>query len=289
MTFEDLLQQYNIPIAPSDHQHSRGGWIQIDCPNCDSAGHFRLGYNITGKYTNCWHCGFISLHKVIGRLTKLPWTEIQGIIKDLPSEQIPDDVKRGTLKFPICKDLLPIHKRYLRFDRGLDLDTVVPLWGLKGTGLAARLAYRIVIPITLRGKIVSWTTRGLTNDNPRYISAAPEEEEINHKTLLFGEDYARHTIIICEGPFDVFAIGPGAVATLGIAYSRAQLLAMTRYLRRIVCFDADFKAQQRARNLCDELMCFPGETWNIHLDSKDPGEATQREIQKIRRHFLGDY
>ena len=41
--------------------------------------------------------------------------------------------------------------------------------------------------------------------------------------------------------------------TLGVGYSRAQLLRISKYPLRAVCFDSEPAAQERARQLCEEL------------------------------------
>ena len=103
---------------------------------------------------------------------------------------------------------------------------------------------------------------------------------------MYGEDYARHSITIQEGPTDAWNTGPGAVATLGTGYSEAQVNRMVKYPIRAVCFDNNPIAQKRARKLCNDLAVFPGVTSNIKLNSEDAGSATKKEIYKIRKEFL---
>jgi DNA primase len=157
------------------------------------------------------------------------------------------------------------------------------MWGLQGIGLAARYAWRLFIPVFQYGQIVTWTTRTIS-DIPkiRYVSADRGDEAISRTRVLLGEDYCRHAIIICEGPFDVFRIGPGAVATLGVSYSRAQVARMSKYPVRIVCFDNDTAGQERAQRLCSDLAPFPGKTVRITLDAKDAASANEREVSMIR-------
>lgn len=136
--------------------------------------------------------------------------------------------------------------------------------------------------------MVSWTTRSISDrHSERYISASPQEESIDHKTLLYSEDYVRETIIVCEGPTDVWRIGPGAVSTFGTSFSQGQVDKICRYPRRVVCFDRESFAQRRAAELCDLISPFPGETFNIKLETgKDPGNCDIKEIKKLRSLFL---
>jgi len=63
-------------------------------------------------------------------------------------------------------------------------------------------------PSDYKGRIVSWTTRSISNQGKRYINASEREESVSMKTLLYNEDYARHCVIVTEGPGDVWRIGP---------------------------------------------------------------------------------
>jgi DNA primase len=120
----------------------------------------------------------------------------------------------------------------------------------------------------------------------RYINANPREEAVPAKDLLFGQDLARHAIVVVEGPFDAFRIGPGAVATMGLSYSREQLFKMSQYPVRVICFDQEDKAQQRARGLANDLLPFPGKTSVVVPQSADPGDMSEEEVREIRRTFL---
>jgi DNA primase len=123
----------------------------------------------------------------------------------------------------------------------------------------------------------------------RYVSAKPAEEAMPIKSTLYGWDYVRHAAIVVEGPTDAWRIGPGAVATLGTSYSKAQVLLLTNLPVRVVCFDRDNEAQRRAKRLCCELAVFPGRTVNVclesHLAASDPG-GLREEVNELRQRFL---
>jgi hypothetical protein len=105
---------------------------------------------------------------------------------------------------------------------------------------------------------------------------------MSRKDLLYGEDYCRDAIVVTEGPTDAWRIGPGAVATFGLAYSRAQVLRISRYPLRVICFDSEPEAQRQARRMRDELTAFPGETVIVRLDSKDAASAKPKEVRQLR-------
>jgi hypothetical protein len=289
MRFEDLLQEHRIPTAPTGHHHARSGWLQFDCPFCSPrSSRYRMGYNAQGRYVNCWSCGAHRLAETLAALTGLNIGECFRLVGGIDFEKHTKKVGvTGRLVLPSgVGPLKTPHLTYLA-SRCFDPNRLTQLWGIRGIAVHYRLAWRVFIPIQFRGETVSWTTRA-TSDRavPRYISAKPDEESMSHKELLYGEDYVRHAVVVHEGPTDVWRTGPGAVATLGTSFTRAQVLKLSKYPVRAVCFDSDSDAQRRARELCRQLEVFDGRTFNVVLDAKDAGAASEREISRLRGKFL---
>jgi len=287
MKFIELLEEFDIPRAPEGNEHQTVGWVQIDCPFCSKdSHHWRMGYNISGGYINCWSCGTHSLASVLHEWTNLPYKRIKELIEqldDVIEQPITKENTKGILGIPSCVGhLRDIHIRYLS-TRRFDYKEIQRLWQVKGIAIAGRLKWRLFIPILHQNRIVSWTTRAIGKTTYRYLSAEPHEELIPHKNILYGGDYVRHCAIITEGPLDVWAIGPGAVATFGSNYTQQQVLQLIKIPRRIVCYDNDREAQKQAQKLCDTLGAFEGETINVVLDAKDPGEAKHKELKKLRK------
>ena len=217
----------------------------------------------------------------------LPTTlDLLNTLPRLRGHRLRGSKPRGQLLIPPgVEPLRRPHRVYLR-ERGFDPDEVSRLWGVKGIGVAARLAWRLWAPIHHCGKVVSWTTRAI-GDGRRYISAAEDEESISHKSILYGADYVRHAVVICEGPTDVWRIGPGAVATLGLTYTMAQTLLLSVYPIRVVCFDREREAQKRAKKLARELQVYPGETCVVELETgEDAALASDEEIENLRKEYL---
>ena len=289
MTFEEILEEHNIPTAPDSHRHARSGWIQIECPFCDErADKFHMGYNKAGKYVNCWQCGPHRLEPTFQLLFGVGWNEAMKLAKGINKERdaIPFK-KKGKLKMPsgcIMNELEYPHEKYLKH-RGFNPDVIKQLWGIGCTSSISSVPLSIIIPIYHHNEIVSWTSRyiGKNKQIPRYRAAHATEESFPAKQLLYGAQYARYAAIIVEGPTDVWKVGPGAVATLGLSYTQDQFLAMLRYPTRVICFDNTREAQKVAENLKKDLSVFNGDTYNMVLDSDDPGCATKEEIKTIRR------
>lgn len=289
MTFPEILREFDIPFSETGHRHVMTGWIGMDCPDCSPGSRkFKLGYNVAHHFCSCWSCGYKPVIKTLVELTGQTARTIREMLGELSSPLAKPEPVRGKLELPrgINPGLLTIHRQYLR-GRGFNPTELENLWGLRGIGLARNLAWRIFIPIHLHGKIVSWTTRGVSDDSgPRYISARPSQESVRAKTILYGEDNARHAVVVCEGPTDCWRIGPGAVATLGIGFSREQILRIGKFPSRAVCFDSEPDARVRAKKLCEILTSFPGKTCNIELDAADPGSASEKEIKLVQKYLL---
>lgn len=289
MNVEDILREHNVDYAMGgQHPNVRPGWLGVDCFKCGpSSKRYHLGIPLGGRYCSCWQCGSVSLYEVLMELTGQPAKTVIGWLGQLPS-LVFDDRPSGRLRLPDCLgELRKAHRKYLQ-NRGFDPDELVSKWRIQGIGECHKLAWRIFIPVIIRGNVISWTTRAIGESQAKYVSAKPEDERAPIKSVLMGEDHARETAVVCEGAFDAFKIGYGAVATLGVGHTRAQVLRIAHFPRRVICFDSEPAAQRRAHKLCEELAAFSGETLRIELESaKDAAEASKREINKIRRLFLG--
>ena len=290
MILTELLDNLGIDYrTEGGSKHVREGWVGLKCSRCDMGkGNYGLGINLNSFAVSCWSCGKSNLSEVFHEYTGKSWKECHQLVESLRGKRIPINLKqRGSLKFPdgVGPMKLP-HKHYLR-SRRFDPDTLETLWNVQGIGMSSKLPWRLLIPITFAGKAVSWTTRALSDDTTsKYVSAKPEEEEISPKSLLFGEEYARHSIIVCEGPFDAIRIGPGAVCTMGVQWTNKQAMRISKYPLRAILFDSEPTAQEQAKKLCRFLSLFPGKTVRVEVDAKDPGSLSEKEVSKIRKEFL---
>jgi len=289
MKFKEILSQLNIPTAPEGHHHARPDWINLDCPYCGrDSQKWHLGYSIEGGFLNCWQCGGHNLINTLMEITHLPYYQIKKLVSDLEPSFIKREKPTGKLIMPSgIKHLSSIHKKYLH-SRGFNWRKIQCIWQIKGIGIAPNLQWRIFIPIIYHSQIVSWTTRSISKKEniTRYISASEEEESMPHHELLYGEDFARGAVIVTEGVFDVWRIGVGAVCTFSTGYSQEQLERIVKYPTRAICFDNEKEAQKRARKLVNDLSVFPGDTYNIILDNKDPAEESRKNIKQLRKEIL---
>jgi len=289
MKFKDILSEFNIPTAPEGHHHSRIDWLNFDCPFCGKDSHkWHMGYSIESNFCNCWRCGGHNLITTLIEITGKQFYEIKKLLDGLDTGYIKKEKPKGKLILPKgIKNLHSAHIKYLH-SRGFNWRELEKLWDIQGIGIASHLSWRIFIPIIYHSQIVSWTTRTIS-DNPhitRYISASEKEESMPHHELLYGEDYARHAVIVTEGVFDVWKIGVGAVCTFSTGYSTEQLERISKYPIRAICFDNQKEAQQRANQLSNDLSVFPGDTFNVFLDEKDAAEESRENIKRLRKEIL---
>jgi hypothetical protein len=285
MTLSEVLEELGIPFKRTgEHKNVRAGWISCECPRCSpGSGKYLLG--LIGGSAYCWQCGRITLYNALCEAYGGPSRDVAALLANLPHEA-PLTRPSGRLALPTgVGPLLPCHKSYL-LSRGLDPCILEEVWGVRGIGLQARLAWRLFLPVTYRGQTVSWTTRSMGSEGMRYVSAKPEEEGMPIKSTLYGFDLARHACIAVEGPLDALKIGPGAVATFGLGFTQVQVRLLAKFPVRTVAFDAEPNAQRRADALCHALACFPGRTRRVEIPAGDPGDLKPRDVRAIRKEFL---
>jgi hypothetical protein len=288
MSLLNYLQRYDIPVAPSHHHHSRTGWIQLDCPFCGRDSHkFHLGFRESRGYFSCWKCGKLSLKQTLLLLFEVSWAEAGQIALEV-RESLPEFEEKvvqlpGKFQAPFGVGPMGLrHRKYLQ-RRQFDPDEIEGTWKVQGLE-AGPISWSLYIPIIFEGRAVSWTTRKIRDDvEQRYCSARPDQERIDHKRILYGWDYVQHSVLVLEGPTDVWRIGRGAVGTFGTAFKVNQVYLLSQIPRRTICFDNSDAAQQRAEELAELLSPFPGRTRIVQMDADDPGSASPREVRQLRR------
>jgi hypothetical protein len=289
MTIIDVLKALGIDYKTEGDHHCRPGWAQIKCIWCRT-GKWHLGINLRGSYCACWVCGGHRLGDTLAEAATRPIKEILTLTKDLDKGWIPKVVRpKGTLVVPKgLGPLLRAHKCYL-IDRGFSPALLQRRYDVQGLGpFAGDLAWRIYIPIyDQTGLQVSWTTRSIDPQVVlRYRNAEPGAEVYPAKDYLFGGHLAGHSVVVHEGPFDAMKVGPGAVATMGVTYTKNQIDCIASYPIRAICLDNEPRAQRRAERLCSELEGLEGETYLVRIGGKDPASAPKKEIIALRKRFL---
>jgi hypothetical protein len=248
-----------------------------------------LGYNIAGRFCSCWTCGYISLWDVLLTTVGVEEREIKELISKLPREKMTFSKKHtGKLQVPTgIEGLSVLHCDYLR-QRGFRPSQIVDLWGIGGIRQHARLGWRLYIPITYQQELVSWTTRSIGSHSVRYLTAQDHESSISPRDLLYGIDHCTTgSVIIVEGPLDVWAFGYGVVGLLNKRASSAQLEQLSRFSNRTIVLDNETEAQAKARELAADLAVFDGTTKVVCLTTgKDPASADRKELEALKETYL---
>lgn len=124
----------------------------------------------------------------------------------------------------------------------------------KKGNLYDRFRARAMFPIIdLRGNVVAFGGRILTDEKPKYINTS--DTPVYHKSaglfaMNFAKDSGQRQLILAEGYMDVIALHragfTNAIASLGTSLTEEQARILSRYADEvIICYDAD-EAGQRA-------------------------------------------
>jgi len=286
MNAKEFLEQNQVRVADQSNPHFRSYWSNVQCPYCHST-KFLLGIKNDFSRASCYKCGPKNVISALRALTAQPFELLRSLAAYAPVEHV--EKQYGIYTPPKgLVDLSPKDRDYLKTERKLDPHLLISRYGLKSVGPFSGLRRGIFIPITHNHHPVSWTIRfrEAAPGEQRYFTAKDAEKTMSEKDLLFGAELCGHTAIIVEGFFDMANIGPGAVCTFGLQYTAKQVYLMSRYARRVVCFDNSPDAQAVAARLAADLAVFPGETLQVCLDADDPGSASQGEIMELRK-FAG--
>lgn len=83
---------------------------------------------------------------------------------------------------------------------------------------------RIIVPFYRNGKLVGWQARVIGEHHIKYYTMPG----LNKRAMFYNGDRARHRklVVVVEGVFDAFSVGPCAVALLGksMTYHQRQML-----------------------------------------------------------------
>ena len=290
---EKFLIAYSIPYW-AEGKNVSPGWTNIQCPLCyDHSNHG--GFSPDGFY-NCWKCGAHHTTDIISAVLRCSTAEANRIEWQYTSEfQIKRQrqrlKKKGMSK--VCElpagtaDMSIVHRAYLA-SRGFDSDTLVKEWGVKATTHIGPYKFRIIIPIYVDGKLVSYQGRDVTGRQElRYKTCKIEDESIHHKHIVYGCDRVPgNRCILVEGCTDVWRLGPGAVCSFGTSCTDEQILFMSkRWAHIFVLFDPeDVAADRHVSRIIGELESLGCRADQIELKGyNDPAEMPQDEADEIMK------
>ena len=304
----DILKLYNdygVNTAAEGDKHYRPGWVQVPCPFCTGNVGHHLGYNIQDNYFNCWRCGHKNTVNAIQNILKVSKSETFKIIRQYKGQTDTKNikkivVKKKSFKLPVNEPILdiPYHTRYMT-KRGFSYKDIVKLQDTYNLRCSTNfvkiddidLSWRIIAPIIVDNKIVSWQTRDTTDKSPlKYITCPKSRETIHHKHLLYFEPDNKDIVILTEGIFDVWKIflaGFPATCGFGVELKDEQIILLKQFKKVILFLDPDKAGAKKEMDLFRRLI-FAGIKVDevINLTTKDPGDMSKKEIRALLNgHF----
>lgn len=284
-----FLKEFNISHV-FNHPKVSNGYVGFCCPFCHDQ-NYKAAFNVSIGYATCWVCGKLNTIETIEMLVGGSRNEARRIF----GEYLTDNRRSGMERQPRSKGTatqvsLPDTGSFTRKEdaylvaRGLR--SRADQYSIRGGGVIGKWAFRIVFPITLDGNIVSATGRTIANVEPRYLTLAPHEEIVTHKSLLLNEDKVRgNHIVLVEGVIDSIRGGPGFVASFGLSLTEEQIMRLTGYRKISILPDSEEKAWRAWNNLGDTLCALGMDDVEIVKQDmgKDIGDMSEDEIVDLRR------
>lgn len=287
-----FLDDHGIQWWPAGSPNVSRGHVGVTCPFCDD-NYNHLGLDVQGERTPyCWKCGTHSWYDYVKAVSGENVRQVEKRYKTIFSHQaayIPE-IPRGTASVcvpPGDTNFKEAHKQYLA-GRGFDPEYVIRKYKLQVTGKVfgeeSGFSYRIIIPILLNGKVVSYQGRSYADSKPKYLTCSPEKEVVFHKDTLYNVDNARgRSVIIVEGAIDTMKLGDNTVATFGTAFTKSQLNQIYhRYDRGFLLFDGEEKAQKIAREKARTLASLGLDVEVIMLDYGDAGDLSSDDAIHLK-------
>lgn len=295
MDLLQILSDHDIDHT-TEHHHCSPGWVQVHCPFCPGKRNFHMGLKLDGKGANCWRCGGHEPSRALSTLLKISFRDAKRLIGQAPTvifRQRKQPIDRPTsLKLPYHEKALPVlHQKYL-LSRGFEPDQIEQAYGIVGIGPLGDYKWRIIIPIHKEHQLISYMGRDVVGleERTRYKNCPGEQQVFPAKSWLYDLDRCegRERILVTEGPTDVWRIGAGAVATMGINWTWEQAALLSGFKTVFICFDPEEQAQEQARKLIEILSLTGVDAENVSLaaNEKDPGSLSRDRVLYLRR-WLG--
>lgn len=298
MDLFDFFEEYDVEYWTSGKNVTQG-WVNIQCPYCED-GSNHLGIRKKDLLVNCWICGRHRVINLIKTLSDLTYSEAKTISTTLggsdtnPPAEPASSLFSARVRLPQghLKRLPLTHREYL-IERGFPpskIRKLIKKYKLLACYTTGKYRFRIIIPIILNRKIVSFTSRAIGNIEPPYMHATPEESAIPPKNLVYNIDSVTtgSDAILVEGPIDVWKLGDNTISILGVQHTEAQIVAIKRKEIRnlFIFFDSDRAGEKEAKKISRILAPLVENTEIVTLTNlHDPGELKIEEGELIKKQL----
>jgi len=298
MNFVKLFNDYNVEYDTRVNK----GWTNVTCPFCDDKT-FNGGFNNAGDYYHCWKCGGHNFKQALARTVNIPFNEVDTLIEQYAGRNSvlntlnKKQAKATKLTLP-TDTFTPAERKYLK-ERNFSPKLLHEKYKIVGGGITGSWKYRIIIPLVLNGKIVSWTARTILSKQqqqklkiPRYKNLSIEQSVVDPKSVLYNLDHCEDKIgVLTEGAFDVIRMGDGFFCSFGTELTQSQIsMIKQRFEKVFIMFDNEEEAQAKARKFGLQIASIGVEVEIVDcygdFNKNDAGELNEKEVQIIR-HELG--
>ena len=298
MNFVKLFNDYNVEYDTRVNK----GWTNVTCPFCDDKT-FNGGFNNAGDYYHCWKCGGHNFKQALARTVNIPSNEVDTLIEQYAGRNSvlntlnKKQAKATKLTLP-TDTFTSAERKYLK-ERNFSPKLLHEKYKIVGGGITGSWKYRIIIPLVLNGKIVSWTARTILSKQqqqklkiPRYKNLSIEQSIVDPKSILYNLDHCEDKIaVLTEGAFDVIRMGDGFFCSFGTELTQSQIsMIKQRFEKVFIMFDNEEEAQAKARKFGLQIASIGVEVELVDcygdFNKNDAGELNEKEVQIIR-HELG--
>lgn len=294
---------------------SRGN-VNIQCPFCqDTSEHLGLSLDQRKPSWGCWRCkkGGLSPGFLVGRLLRCSQAETLAILKEHDSD-VPDDfdalfdtpqqapkpalqrekpLPQGLRRLDSASSLASSFLDYLKEERGFDDPTLVATRFDLHYALTGDYARRIVMPVYIDGKLISWVGRAVGKAVVRYkTDDSGDLKKVVANWSYLMQAHPDSLLLVGEGPFDYMKLAwygepknIQATCTFGTSYTQAQVAVLVKLVRKfrktLIVYDQS--ASVYGAKLAEELTELSGKQvgWSYVRGCEDPGAMKRQDIRQF--------
>jgi hypothetical protein len=312
-----LLDDYGIEYATAGKNIGKDAIAGINCPFCGDDEGRHLG--IMEKYYTCWrnpsHRGTIPY--LFSKLLDISFSEAKFLFE---KNYVEDDFfldKGDNLWYNIsrnCEEVkmggvqsLELDKTFKPLDQSLMGKIFCNYLMLRGFDNIPEMtakydlrycirgdwAYRIIFPIYMEGKLMSWIGRSVDKKvQLRYMDLSKEESARHPKFCLYNYDnlVGGKMLYVTEGVMDAIKLdfygNPNvhatSIFTTSMRDEQIALLMEKSMLYDKICIMLDKETEIQVMTLLDKLSFIKNLSWvSTPFGAKDPGELTKEQIERI--------
>lgn len=299
--WKSLLDDLGVPCW-TEGKNCSPGRVSIQCPFCnDHSNHGSFGID-KGDY-RCWRCEGGYPAKAVSLAAHVPMDTVRQYMTKYSKGGNGANTTRRRVSGSVTSITLPgsrisePHIKYLQ-GRGFDPEELEFYHGIKGTtdvGMwnGIDFKYRVIIPVyDVDGNLCTFQGRDYTGRQELRYKCCPVNMAVtHHKHLLYGAELARNRdrIVVVEGVFDQWRMGPGSVATFGTSLTREQVNLLTKWKSVLFLFDPEPEAQAHAREYANDIascgidvdVCAAEFGLDKDGNPRDPGDLTPDEARSV--------